>query len=107
MTNADIAAMAAERDVRCNLDEHSVSCGISVFAELGFLRTSGYGTARRITMTPSPERMRLEDSIRYLEGLKSRSEFESFRDWVLSCTEQQLLDRINKPITPAFGVRVS
>jgi single-stranded-DNA-specific exonuclease len=107
MTNAEIAERACEKSPRCHLDEHSVSCGISVFSELGFLRTSGYGSARRIAMVDSPARMRLEDSIRYLEGLKSRDEFESFMDWVLSCTEQELLDRINKPITPTFGVRVS
>jgi single-stranded-DNA-specific exonuclease len=93
-------------DAHTHLDEHCVSCGISVFGELGFLETSGYGSARRIRMVETPERMRLEDSIRYLEGIKSRDEFSDFRDWVLSCTEQELLDRINKPITPSFGMWV-
>lgn len=106
MTNAAIAQRAFDIDAHTHLDEHCVSCGISVFGELGFLETSGYGSARRIRMVETPERMRLEDSIRYLEGIKSRDEFSDFRDWVLSCTEQELLDRINKPITPSFGMWV-
>ena len=47
ITNADIAAQAMAIDPRTSLDERSVSCGISVFRELGFLETSGHGTARR------------------------------------------------------------
>ncbi|SER41389.1 single-stranded-DNA-specific exonuclease RecJ [Parafannyhessea umbonata] len=107
MSNADIARRAVLANPRCSLDDHSVSCGVSVFGELGFLRTSGYGSARRIHMVDAPGRMRLEDSIRYLEGMRSRNEFSEFRDWVLSCSGEELLDRINKPITPAFGVLVS
>ncbi|MBP3883736.1 MAG: single-stranded-DNA-specific exonuclease RecJ, partial [Olsenella sp.] len=50
MTNAAIAQRAFDLDARTHFDEHSVSCGISVFGELGFLETSGYGSARRIRM---------------------------------------------------------
>ena len=106
LSNAEIAESCLAVDSRTSLDERSVSCGISVFRELGFLTTSGYGSARRIRMVDSPDKMELEHSIRYLEGLRSRDEFGEFRDWVLSATAEELLDRINRPITPDFGVRV-
>ena len=103
ITNAEIAAHAVQVDPRTSLDEHSVSCGISVFRELGFLETSGHGTARRIRMVADPPRMDLERSTRYLEGLRSRDAFAEFRDWALRASADEMLARINRPITPAFG----
>lgn len=106
MTNADIAQAAVESNPATRLDERSVSCGIGIFRELGFLETSGYGSGRSIAMSESPERVELDRSIRYLEGLRSRDAFLSFRDWVLSSSPDELLARINSPITPGFGTRV-
>lgn len=102
-SNADIAQFALDTDPRSRLDEKGVSCGVSVFKELGFLTTSGYGSARRIAMVDSPRKMELGDSIRYLEGLRSREAFARFCEWVLGADETELLERINKPITPGFG----
>ncbi len=103
LTNADLAQEALLRHPASQLDERAVSCGISVFRELGFLSTDGYGSARRITMAQSPSHVQLDRSIRYLEGLRLRDEFQAFRDWALSSSPQELLDRINRPITPGFG----
>ena len=80
-----------------------LSCGIGVFRELGFLETSGYGTARRITMASSPQHMELNRSIRYLEGMRAREEFSNFSEWVLSSSADDMLACINRPITPSFG----
>ena len=102
-TNAELADEAARIDPRSTLDERSVSCGISVFRELGFLETSGFGTARRIRMVESPQRMELTSSIRYLEGLRAREEFATFSDWALGASANDMLARINRPITPDFG----
>ncbi len=102
-SNADIAQLALEIDPTSRLDEKSVSCGVSIFRELGFLETSGYGSARRIRMVESPRRMELNESIRYLEGLRSRDAFDAFRDWVLAAPTEELLQRITRPITPDFG----
>ena len=102
-TNAEIAEEALKVDPRSTIDERSVSCGISVFRELGFLETSGYGTARRIRMVASPRRMELTSSIRYLEGLRSREEFATFSEWALGTSADDMLARINRPITPDFG----
>jgi single-stranded-DNA-specific exonuclease len=105
-SNADIAQACLELDRSSRLDERSVSCGIAVFRELGFLETSGYGTARRIRMVDTPEHMELGRSIRYLEGMRMREDFGGFRDWVLTATADELLARINRPIVPDFGERV-
>ena len=106
VANADIAASAREIDASSALDERAVSCGIAVFRELGFLDVEGYGSSRTIAMADSPARMRLEDSIRYLEGARAREAFSRFRDWVLAASSDELLERINGPIVPDFGTRV-
>ena len=103
ITNADIAAQAVFVDPRTRLDEHAVSCGVSIFRELGFLETSGYGSARRIRMVENPPRMELEGSTRYLEGLRSRDAFVEFRDWAFGASADEMLARINRPIVPSFG----
>ncbi|MBQ6522243.1 MAG: hypothetical protein IJI15_05400 [Atopobiaceae bacterium] len=105
-TNAAIADLARSIDQRCSLDEHAVSCGIAIFRELGFLTTSGFSSARRIEMVESPMRMDLNSSIRYLEGLKAREEFNAFSAWALSAPADEMLARINRPITPSFGIVV-
>lgn len=106
LSNSELAEAARERDAHTELDERMVSCGIAIFKELGLLRTTGYGTTRRIVMNLSPVRVDLEKSIRYLEGQHAREEFEQFRNWVLTASTDELLARINRPITPDFGYEV-
>ena len=103
MTNAQIADAARVRERTCALDEGSVSCGISVFRELGFLTTSGYGSARRISLAKTPARRELTESVRYVEGLRARDEFKEFSTWALESDVDAMLARINRPITPDFG----
>ena len=103
LNNADIAQSALEVDPCSRLDERSVSCGVSIFRELGLLTTRGYGSSRHIQMSPSPERVDLESSIRYLEGQRARDDFSEFAAWALSSRPQEILCRINRPITPSFG----
>lgn len=105
-SNAAIADLARSIDPKTPIDERSVSCGISIFRELGFLATTGFGTARRIEMVESPVRMDLGSSIRYLEGLRSREEFGAFSTWVLTASADEMLAQINRPITPTFGIGV-
>ncbi len=104
-TNAELAALATDIDKRSKLDERSVSCGISVFKELGFLETTGHGPSRRIRMIDKPLKVELTDSIRYLEGMRSMDEFLDFKTWALSSPADILLARINRPIVPSFGKR--
>ncbi len=88
------------------LEPRIVSNGIAVFEELGFVSVEGVGDDRRLTMVPSPARMDLERSIRYVEGQSERVAFTEFRDWVLSSSAEDLLGRINRPIVPGFGMRM-
>lgn len=103
MQNAEIAQESFAFNPRSTLDDQTVSAGISIFRELGLLETTGYGSARRIKMSVSPGRVDLEASIRYLEGLHAREEFARFRDWALEATPDEMLSRVNRPITPGFG----
>lgn len=106
LSNSELAEAARERDAHTELDERMVSCGITIFRELGLLRTTGYGTSRKISMKVSPARVDLEKSIRYLEGQYAREAFEQFRNWVLTASTDELLARINRPLTPDFGYEV-
>ena len=108
VTLDDEGLVAASRaaDPTCALDEREVACGLSVFSELGFCSVSGFGEARRIEMAPSPERMELTQSACYLEGLHIQEAFGEFCSWALSAPAGDLLARVNRPITPNFGIIV-
>ena len=105
-TNAEILEACLQTAPATTLEERSVSAGIAIFRDLGFLEVEGYGTGRRIVMVPSPGHMELDSSIRYLEGKRSGEEFHAFCDWVLAATPGELLDHINRPIVPGFGTMV-
>lgn len=100
VTNNELAERAAKLDRHVKLDESSVSCGISVFRELGFLQTSGKSVARFITLESNPGHMDLEESVRYREGQEELQIFNSFKTWALKATAQELLERFNRPILP-------
>ena len=99
-SDLDIAQMCLAIDARRPVEERMVSCGLAVFEELGFARVTGADERRRIQMTEHPGRVDLTCSIRYLEGLHARMEFAAFRSWALSAPASDMLDRVNKPITP-------
>lgn len=105
-TNAELVEACLQVSPTVPLDERSVSAGIAIFRELGLVGVDGFGSKRRISMARAPEHMELDSSIRYLEGMKSSEEFHEFSGWVLSATPTELLDRINRPITPGFGTLV-
>ncbi len=99
-TNAELAEDCLATAAGCALNDKGVSCGIAIFRELGFVTTTGYGAARRISMVPSPERMDLTRSIRYLEGLRAVDEFESYRTWALESAASDIEARVSRPIVP-------
>ena len=106
LDDAAIAQEAARRDPSLALNEREVECGLAIFSELGFLSTSGWGTARRILMERSPARMELSRSACYAEGQRAKAAFSAFSSWALSADASELLARINRPITPDFGIIV-
>ena len=105
-TNAGLLETCVQVAPGSHLEERAVSAGIGIFRELGFLTTEGYGSQRKILMTDSPERMELDSSIRYLEGMRSSEEFHAFCRWALTATPGELLARVNRPIVPGFGTQV-
>ncbi|MCL2332457.1 MAG: single-stranded-DNA-specific exonuclease RecJ [Actinomycetia bacterium] len=91
---------AQEKKPLLALTEESVSTGVSVFRELGFVRTEGHGPARRITFVPSPYKLDLTQSVRYVEGLDQLDDFQEFKEWMLATSAEELLARFNRPILP-------
>lgn len=106
LSDGMLANLAQAQDESSRLDAAGVASGIAVFDELGFLHVEGYDANRRIVITPSPRHAELDESIRYSEGVRSVREFARFRDWVLSARPQEMLNRINRPIVPGFGISV-
>ena len=100
ITNAELAERARRLGAGKGLEESGVSCGISVFRELGFLETSGHGIARHITMVEGPAHMELADSTRYREGQEEQEGFAAFKRWALGADADELLARFNRPILP-------
>ncbi|WP_346696327.1 single-stranded-DNA-specific exonuclease RecJ [Thermophilibacter mediterraneus] len=102
-----IARAARERDPLCALDAREVASGLSVFSELGFCAVTGWGASRRVAMASAPARMELTESACYLEGQRLQREYASFCRWALDAPADELLARLNRPITPNFGIIVS
>ncbi|MCL2024959.1 MAG: single-stranded-DNA-specific exonuclease RecJ [Coriobacteriia bacterium] len=105
ITNDEIALRTTEilkqqGPLPMRVTDKTVSAVVAVFRELGFLTTDGRSSARRITLTPRPERVELERSIRYLEGKEEMIDFTDFKEWVMQASAEELLDRFNKPILP-------
>ena len=99
-SDIDIAQMCLAIDARTPVDERSVTSGLGIFEELGFCHVTGHDEGRRIQMAENPGHVQLTRSIRYLEGLRSRMEFSSFRAWALDASASDMLARVNRPITP-------
>ena len=103
LTDEDIAQMALEIDPRSKADEQTVRVALDVFAELGFISIEGFDQTRTISVNSQASHMDLLESARYAEGLKAHAEFESFAQWVLSASPEELADAITKPIVPEIG----
>lgn len=103
LDDEQIARALPRVDRRCFLDTQSVSSGIAVFSELGFLTITRSAEQRLMRMVDAPQHMHLEDSARYAEGLREIEDFAAFRDWVLESSPTELLLSINRPIVPDHG----
>ena len=57
-------------------------------------------------MASAPARMELAQSACYLEGLRLQRAFAEFSRWALDAPAEVLLARVNRPITPNFGIIV-
>lgn len=104
LSQETIAATARAIDPASQLDATGISCGISVFCELGFAQARRGPGGYVLRMAESPARMDLSLSVRFLEGQHQAEEFAAFRDWALSADEAGLTAQLNRPITPDFGM---
>ena len=99
-SDIDIAQMCLAIDARTPVDERAVRPALGIFEELGFLSVTESKDERHIKMVDNPGHVTLTRSIRYLEGLRSRMEFSTFRAWALDAPASDMLARVNRPITP-------
>jgi hypothetical protein len=101
ITNAELADEAKKRNKKSTLNDKGVSSALGVFRELGLIESEGYGPYRRLRVLPRPdEKTDLTSSVRYSEGKREIEEFESFREWALGASADELLHRFNRPILP-------
>ena len=100
ITNAELAERCRGLRRQFALDERGVSSAIGIFRDLGFVTGEGHGAFRRLTFTPSDQKVDLEASLRYAEGMDEIAEFQDFKAWVLAAEAEELLARFNRPILP-------
>ena len=100
ITNAELAERCHKRRRQFALDERGVSSALGILRDLGFVTGEGHGAFRRLTFTPSDQKVDLEASLRYAEGMDEIAEFRGFKTWVLAAEADELLARFNRPILP-------
>jgi single-stranded-DNA-specific exonuclease len=101
ITNAELAERCKRVRRNCQLDERGISSALGILRDLGFVTGEGHGAYRRLSFTPSEQKVNLEGSLRYAEGKDEIAEFRGFKAWVLSAEADELLARFNRPILPA------
>jgi single-stranded-DNA-specific exonuclease len=103
LEDATLLHNALSIDHRIHLTEAGVASGLCVFEELGFLSMEGYGERRTIRMMQTVGKVDLTSSLRYAEGQRELEEFAAFAQWALGTSSDDMLTRVNRPITPGFG----
>ena len=90
---------------RSVLSPAAVACAISVFRELGLVEThttfSSDAALRAVRVVPTQDKVELENSVRYREGLNDQAIFAQFSTWALDQPVEVLQERIARPILPA------
>jgi single-stranded-DNA-specific exonuclease len=100
VTNAELAQRCVALNRDCRIEEKGISSALGIFRDLGFVTSEGHGVYRRLTFTPSENRIELAESVRYTEGLSEIEDFSAFKAWAMSSDEETLLRRFNRPILP-------
>lgn len=100
LTNGEIAELAMREKIP-GVSESSVSHWLGVFEELDFLYREREGSNRRIIMAPNPNKVNLENSLRYQESLAELEDFKKYLDLAFDRNQDNLLAAINRPIFPS------
>ncbi len=102
MSNVEAATRASR--FGCEVSQHSVECAVAVFRELGLIETRNEFTSgemtRYVRVVPGADKVTLENSVRYSEGLDEQAVFEEFKAWALHESASELQRRVMRPILP-------
>lgn len=86
------------------VSQDSVECAIAVFRELGLIETRSEFTSGEVTrlvrLIAGADKVELESSVRYQEGLDEQAIFAAFKAWALKESAESLRRRIIRPILP-------
>lgn len=100
----EVVVRAIESSLGMTLLPCQVGCGIAVFEELGLVKTKAIPEDNKpkqnIYVVDYRGKVELTDSVRYREGMDELDSFESFKEWVLGCSSEQLQQRIQHPLLP-------
>lgn len=90
-------------DAKLGFTTASIEAALAVFSELDLVVVEGFGSDRRVRLKPNPARVELEDSVRYVEGLREQEAFAQFCSWALTTDAERMLEGLNRPLIPSFG----
>ena len=102
--DAESAAKSSSRLLGAAITASQVECGVSVFEELGLIKSQGCagvsGKEASINVVDYKGKVELDDSVRYREGMDERESFAAFKEWVLISSAEELQNRIRRPLLP-------
>ena len=103
ISDEDLSAACMARGPRFEIGAQACACGVSVFEELGLIRTyspCGCSTVRAVHVCADAAKVELSDSVLYREGMGDIEEFARFREWAMRSPAEALRDRIVRPMLP-------
>ncbi|MFW5962007.1 MAG: single-stranded-DNA-specific exonuclease RecJ [bacterium] len=101
ISNKDLAQIVKKESEIENILPGHVSSALRILEELNILVKNNNSHDRKIVMVDRQEdSIELLESLCYIEGVKDKDLFHSFRDYILSASAEELLTRINRPVVP-------
>lgn len=99
-TNEELAKQIENRYHEA-VSSASISICLRILEELGLIWRETFGNKRKIVFNPQPDqKLDLESSSTFCEGIHVRAEFESFANFAMTATSNRLLNCVNRPIYP-------
>ncbi len=105
-SNVDVAERASKPGSTVSQD--SATCAIAVFRELGLVETRTAYTSGEVTrsvrVVSGAQKVELESSVRYREGLDEQAVFQTFKQWALREPAATLEQQVQRPILPGCAM---
>lgn len=100
----DVAAGASGLLNAGAITSGQVHCGVAVFEELGLMKTQMtdalQGQAMAVNVVDYNGKVELTDSVRYREGIDELETFQTFKEWALGSTVDQVTVHVQHPLLP-------